>query len=97
MSNQIELTAQEISRRSLEMSVGLQRMLTDKELGEQVPISSRHRDRLIEKGEFPAPIYISPNRRVWFEQDIIAWQRERAAIGQRKRSFSPNPRKKKAA
>jgi hypothetical protein len=25
-------------------------------------------------GRFPKSTYISPNRRVWFEDEIIAWQ-----------------------
>jgi prophage regulatory protein len=28
----------------------------------------------MEAGRFPRSTYISPNRRVWFEDEIIAWQ-----------------------
>jgi len=30
--------------------------------------------RMEKTGRFPRPIYISPNRRVWFADEIIAWQ-----------------------
>lgn len=95
---ELELPAQEISSQALEASVadspGLHRMLTMKDLQEFVPYSARHIDRLVEKGEFPAPLYISPNRRIWLEPEVRAWQREKALIGQHKRNYST---KKKAA
>ncbi|GAA0008398.1 hypothetical protein BRDID11002_84060 [Bradyrhizobium diazoefficiens] len=30
--------------------------------------------RMEKSGRFPKSTYISPNRRVWFEDEIIAWQ-----------------------
>jgi hypothetical protein len=30
--------------------------------------------RMEKAGRFPKSTYISPNRRVWFEDEIIAWQ-----------------------
>ena len=32
---------------------------------------------LMSKGEFPAPIRISPRRVAWREREIIAWQQQR--------------------
>jgi predicted DNA-binding transcriptional regulator AlpA len=39
-----------------------------------VPIARTTLFRMIKAGTFPAPTYISPNRRVWYEDQIIAWQ-----------------------
>jgi predicted DNA-binding transcriptional regulator AlpA len=38
-------------------------------------------DELIQQGKFPAPISLSPGGRArgWFEDEIIAYQEERAA------------------
>ncbi|MFK4650080.1 prophage regulatory protein [Bradyrhizobium japonicum] len=30
--------------------------------------------RMIKAGRFPKPVYISPNRMLWFEDEIVAWQ-----------------------
>jgi predicted DNA-binding transcriptional regulator AlpA len=43
------------------------RMLNEKQVLELVPVGRT-------AGRFPQSTYISPNRRVWFEDDIIAWQ-----------------------
>ena len=50
------------------------RMLNEKQVLEIVPVSRTTLYRMIKAGRFPKPIYISPNRRVWFEDEIIAWQ-----------------------
>jgi prophage regulatory protein len=39
-----------------------------------VPIARTALFRMIKVGTFPAPTYNSPNRRVWYEDQIIAWQ-----------------------
>jgi prophage regulatory protein len=39
-----------------------------------VPIARTTLFRMIKAVTFPAPTYISPNRRVWYEDQIIAWQ-----------------------
>jgi predicted DNA-binding transcriptional regulator AlpA len=53
---------------------GLRRMLNEAQVLEIVPVSRTTLYRMIKAGRFPKPIYISPNRRVWFEDEIIAWQ-----------------------
>ena len=50
------------------------RMLNEAQVLEIVPVSRTTLYRMIKAGRFPKPIYISPNRRVWFEDEIIAWQ-----------------------
>ncbi|WGR70199.1 MULTISPECIES: AlpA family phage regulatory protein [unclassified Bradyrhizobium] len=50
------------------------RMLNEKQVLEIVPVSRTTLFRLEKAGKFPRATYISPNRRVWFEDEIIAWQ-----------------------
>jgi prophage regulatory protein len=49
-------------------------MLNEKQVLEIVPISRTTLFRMEKAGGFPRSTYISPNRRVWFEDEIIAWQ-----------------------
>jgi prophage regulatory protein len=50
------------------------RMLNEKQVLEIVPVGRTTLYRMEKAGRFPRSTYISPNRRVWFEDDIIAWQ-----------------------
>lgn len=54
---------------------GPRRMLNETQVLEIIPISRTTLFRLAKSGRFPKGTYISPNRRVWFEDEIIAWQR----------------------
>ncbi len=53
---------------------GPRRMLNEKQVLEIVPVSRTTLFRMEKVGRFPKSTYISPNRRVWFESEIIAWQ-----------------------
>jgi prophage regulatory protein len=53
---------------------GPRRMLSEKQVLEIVPVSRTTLFRMEKTGKFPRSTYISPNRRVWFEDEIIAWQ-----------------------
>lgn len=66
---------------------GLHRLLTIKELRDLIPLSTRQIDRLIRQGLFPAPIFISPNRRAWPETRIRQYLKERELIGQSNRTY----------
>ena len=50
------------------------RMLSEKQVLEIVPVGRTTLYRMEKAGRFPRSTYISPNRRVWFEDEIIAWQ-----------------------
>ena len=50
------------------------RMLNEKQLLEIVPVGRTTLYRMEKGGRFPKSTYISPNRRVWFEDEIVAWQ-----------------------
>jgi predicted DNA-binding transcriptional regulator AlpA len=54
---------------------GPRRMLSEKQVLEIVPVGRTTLYRMEKAGRFPRSTYISPNRRVWFEDDIIAWQK----------------------
>ena len=53
---------------------GPRRMLNEAQVLAIVPISQTTLWRMEKAGKFPRSTYISPNRRVWFEDEIIAWQ-----------------------
>jgi prophage regulatory protein len=53
---------------------GPRRMLNEKQVLEIVPVSRTTLFRMEKAGRFPKSTYISPNRRVWFADQIIAWQ-----------------------
>ena len=50
------------------------RMLNEKQLLEIIPIGRSTLHRMLKAGKFPRAAYISPNRKVWFQDDIIRWQ-----------------------
>ncbi len=50
------------------------RMLNERQLLAIVPVGRTTLYRMEKAGRFPKSTYISPNRRVWFEDEIIAWQ-----------------------
>jgi prophage regulatory protein len=53
---------------------GPRRMLNEKQVLAITPVSRTTLYRMEKAGRFPRSTYISPNRRVWFEDEIIAWQ-----------------------
>jgi prophage regulatory protein len=64
------------------------RMLNETQVLAIVPVSRTTLYRMIKAGRFPRGIYISPNRRVWYEDEIVAWQN---AVDE----FDPNRRRGK--
>jgi prophage regulatory protein len=55
---------------------GPRKMLNEKQVLQIIPVSAVTLWRMEKAGKFPKSTYISPNRRVWFEDEIIAWQNE---------------------
>lgn len=53
----------------------LRRMLTEQMVLEEIPISRTTLYRLERAGKFPRSVYVSPNRRLWFRDEVAAWQR----------------------
>jgi prophage regulatory protein len=50
------------------------RMINEKQLLDIVPLSRTSIYRLEKAGKFPRSTYISANRRIWYEDEIVAWQ-----------------------
>ena len=53
---------------------GPRRMLSEKQVLDIVPVGRTTLYRMEKAGRFPKSTYISPNRRVWYEDQVIAWQ-----------------------
>ena len=51
------------------------RMLTEKQVLDIVPLSRTTLYRMEKAGKFPRSTYISANRRIWYEDEIVNWQR----------------------
>lgn len=49
-------------------------------------------ERMEKEGRFPKGSYISPNRKVWFEDEIIAWQNEINGRGRGRRQHPIRPK-----
>jgi prophage regulatory protein len=50
------------------------RMLNEKQLLAIVPLGRSTLLRKEKEGKFPKSTYISANRRIWYEDQIVAWQ-----------------------
>jgi prophage regulatory protein len=73
------------------------KMLTLNEVLSIIPIARSTLLRMVRLRQFPQPIYISENRRVWYADQIIAWQ-ETVNNSQPERRRGPGrPRKPKPA
>ena len=53
---------------------GPRRMLNEAQVLAIVPVGRTTLYRMEKAGKFPRSTYISPNRRVWYEDEIITWQ-----------------------
>lgn len=53
---------------------GARRMLNEEQVLEIIPVSRTTLYRMEKAGRFPNGTYISPNRRVWFEDEVVKWQ-----------------------
>src|SRR6478736_2476844 len=63
-----------IAQRQRTDNAGPRRMLNEAQVLEIIPISRTTLYRMEKVGRFPKCTYISPNRRVWYEDQIVAWQ-----------------------
>jgi prophage regulatory protein len=66
----------ETEDRTSDLSSGTRRMMNEKQVLGIVPVSRTTLYRMEKAGRFPRSTYISANRRVWFEDEIAAWQGE---------------------
>jgi prophage regulatory protein len=73
MAAEVNRQEAETEDRAREKS-GPRRMLNEKQVLAITPVSRTTLYRMEKAGRFPKGKYISPNRRIWFEDEIIAWQ-----------------------
>jgi predicted DNA-binding transcriptional regulator AlpA len=52
------------------------RMLNEKQVLAIIPVGHTTLWRLEKAGRFPKSTFISPNRRIWFADEIAAWQKQ---------------------
>ena len=72
------------------------RMLSEEQVLALVPLSRTSIWRLQRAGKFPPCTYISPNKRIWFEDTIIKWQNSVDQYNPH-RGRGPGRRKRRAA
>jgi prophage regulatory protein len=68
------MTQQETNEIRVPDKAGPRVMLNEKQVLAIVPVGRTTLYRMEKAGKFPRSTYISPNRRVWFEDEIIKWQ-----------------------
>jgi len=49
-------------------------MMTLEQVLALVPVSRSTLFRMISEGRFPAGMYISGNRKIWFADEVLSWQ-----------------------
>jgi predicted DNA-binding transcriptional regulator AlpA len=70
-----------------ESKQGARRMLSLEQVLEIVPVGRNTLMRMIDRDDFPSGNFISPNKRVWYEDDVRGWQQSLPAkSGRKKRS-----------
>lgn len=66
-------------------------LLTLAQVQQRVPLSRTTIFRMENAGDFPKSVYISPNRRVWYEDEITEWQTDLSQqVHERKRRRTNN-------
>src|ERR1700733_6340003 len=55
------------------------RMLSEKQILDLLPIARSTLQKWEREGDFPRSVHIGPNRKAWFEDEVIEWQNRRKA------------------
>jgi prophage regulatory protein len=72
---------------------GPRRMLNQEQVLAIVPVSPVTLWRMEKAGLFPRGTFISPNKKIWFSDEVIAWQRE---VDGRRRGRRHHPTRSKS-
>jgi prophage regulatory protein len=63
------------------------RMLNEKQVLQLVPIARSTLWRMEKQGKFPKGSYILPGRKVWFADEVAAWQEQiEGQVGRRRKA-----------
>jgi prophage regulatory protein len=65
------------------------RMLSEKQVLAIFSVGHTTLWRMVKKGQFPKPTFVSPNRCFWFEDVVLAWQNEIEGQGRGAASLKP--------
>ncbi|WP_084518389.1 AlpA family transcriptional regulator [Bradyrhizobium sp. th.b2] len=71
---------------------GLRRMLNEKQVLEIVPVSAVTLWRMERDGRFPRGTFISPNKKIWWADEVAAWQTEVDGRGRGRRHHPTRPK-----
>jgi prophage regulatory protein len=58
------------------IEIRARRMLSERQVLAIISVGHTTLWRMVKKGQFPKPTFVSPNRCFWFEDVILAWQNE---------------------
>jgi prophage regulatory protein len=72
---------------------GLRVMLSEAQVLKIVPVSSVTLWRMARRGTFPKPTFISPNKKVWYLDEIAKWQEQVNGRGRGSRNHPAQTRR----
>jgi prophage regulatory protein len=55
------------------------KMLSERQILDLLPIARSTLQQWEKSGDFPKSVMIGKNRKAWFEEDVVAWQKAKAA------------------
>jgi prophage regulatory protein len=58
----------------------LRPMLSEKQILDRLPIARSTLQQWERDGHFPKSVQIGPNRKAWYEDEVVAWQKQRASV-----------------
>jgi predicted DNA-binding transcriptional regulator AlpA len=61
----------------------LRRMLSEKQILDRIPIARSTLQDWEKVKLFPKSVQIGPNRKAWYEDEVVAWQKQRGALADR--------------
>ncbi len=64
------------------MTENLGRLMTMRQLTEQINLSRSTIHRMVKRGNFPAPLRVGQRAVRWREADVVAWQEEKSRDSQ---------------
>jgi prophage regulatory protein len=60
-----------------EFAVTLRPMLSEKQILDRLPIARSTLQNWEREGRFPRSVQIGPNRKAWYADEVVAWQKQR--------------------
>ena len=52
-------------------------MLSEKQILDRIPIARSTLQNWENEGHFPKSVQIGPNRKAWYEDEVVAWQKQK--------------------